>query len=323
MAKAERKRIPLTVLLAVVLMLTAGAAEAEWHLRFEPMSMEPSGHDPEVLTIREGSGARQVSLESESGAAWRGEYRHRRGERWGWGVDFFWFNTAQKGSATATGSAESPVRFEIADGVGYTSSGPGEVLFFDRLEDTDMAMWTADLYATRKLGERLILVLGVRSADFDNDRRAVVGITDVAGTRIDASSNYGRMTGPLVGIEASIERGKNRFDAYLGQSVVFGDAELQSRQRDFLGTFSADPDPPFISDRQFRRNESATIPITDLRLRWTYRLGGHFGLGVGANSSIWSSVPVPPGANPGGTLATRDEATLTLLGAFVALEVSF
>jgi hypothetical protein len=267
-----------------------------------------------------------VNLETDSGLTYRGEFRYSKGQ-WTVGVDLFWFIVPQGGpnlSASADGPTDLVV-YEIADR-SYTSSGPNEVLYYSALEDTDLAMWTADLYGLRTLAEgeksSVKLQFGLRFADFDNDYRAVVGVEGVGGTRLDASSNYGLMMGPIVGLAGEFEFGRSRIVGYLGQSLVLGTPELTSRAREFSGDFSETTD--FTSDETFRAEMDVAIPITDFRLSWTYRVTRLLSLGLGANTSVWWDVPVPPGVIPirGGN-AVLHENTIVLLGVFGAVVLSF
>ena len=134
----------------------------------------------------------------------------------GIGVDFLWFKTSQS-APVATTSADGPagpiteVIYEIPDRQ-YSSTSPNEVLFYNVLEDTALATWTWDTYAIRNLSQkpnrRIDLQFGLRISDFDNDYRAVAGIQEKAGTRMDSSSNYPALPGrssvlPASGAEAN------------------------------------------------------------------------------------------------------------------------
>jgi hypothetical protein len=317
---------------------TAPPADAgEWSLRLDWMHMQVSGHDRPVVNIQEfdtaGSQASnsQIILSTDSGSAYRTEVQYRMNEKWGIGVDFLWFKTSQS-APVATASADGPAGpiaeliYEIPDRH-YSSTGPNEVLFYNVLEDTALATWTWDTYAIRNLSQkpnrRIDLQFGLRITDFDNDYRAVAGVQDTAGTRMDSSSNYPALPGPIVGVAGEWRRGRHTFEGYLAQAVVFGDVELDARSRDFLGTFTEMPDPPFITDDRLTLTQSETIPITDLRFRWTYQMSKRFGLGLGIHSSTWWGLPVPPGVEPGGEGASQalHESNLTFYGLMIGLEV--
>lgn len=340
MLKANLRTFPIALCagLAIAVALGAGgSAQAEgrrWTLQLEPMYMEVYGHDQHVLTIHQvdlGSTPQMdaktaVTLDTDSGPAYRAEFQRAWGQ-WGLGVDFFWFTTSQ-GTADLTASGGgplSPARFEIAD-QSYTSTGPSEVLFYRVLEDTDLAVWTVDLYGLRTLAEKpesaIELQFGLRFGDFDNDYRAVVGIQDVAGTRVDASSNYDLMMGLVLGLTGEAHRGNQRIKGYIGQSVLFGSVELISLSRDFSGSFSETP--AFVDEEILRAQRDVAIPITELRLKWTYHLGDHVAVGLGAASSAWWDVAVPPGVIP---IADGDEAlhenTIVFFGLLAAVEVTF
>jgi hypothetical protein len=293
----------------LVALAPAGAEEGRWTLTVQPMLMDAYGHDQHVLTVHEldsmGGLDRKtaVDLDTDNGPAYRGTAHYQRA-RWGWGLDFLWFNGSQD-AAARTAAAEGAagaidqVAFEVADRT-FTSSGPGQVLFYGIIGDTDLTAWTLDLYATRALAETpqtsLHLVLGLRNADFDNDYRAVVGIQGVGGSRLDASSNYDRMMGPLLGLGAAGRVGKNTIEGYLGQSVVFGDAELTSSSREFDGAFTETPS--FFTQETFSELQEVAIPITELRIQWTYGITDRWSFGVGAETSVWWDVQVPPGVIP-------------------------
>jgi hypothetical protein len=316
----------LSFALGVLLLLPSGAhavtGEKLWSMRFEPVYVDVGGHDPPLVGTSTGT----LSLETDSGLGYHFEIRRDRRQRWGWGADFFWYTGAQDTSRqTAADGSGSPITWEIADG-SFTSSRPGEVLFLERLSDSDLNVWTADLYTLRTLSSSdrgsFQLLLGIRNADFDNDTRAVVGIESTGGTRIDASSNYSRMIGPLVGIAINQARGKNRFELTLTQSAVTGDAELSATQSDFVGSFTGDSQE-FTATRTFMQPDSVTIPITDLRARWSYAVTSTLAVGVGAHASVWTDVSIPPGVRPSGSLDTTYETTITFSGLVAVVEISF
>jgi hypothetical protein len=181
------------------------------------------------------------------------------------------------------------------------------VLYFQVLEDTTVELWVVDLYARRQLvaseGRSLALLLGLRNSDFDNDYRAIAGIEAVGGTRIDASSNYSRLSGPLAGLAATLARGRHSLVADLRQSVVFGDVELTRTLRDFTGPpgpFAGPPEevPPGPIQARLATTENITVPMTDLRLAWTVALGERWTLGASAGGTVWWDLAVPPGVVP-------------------------
>ena len=206
MTETMNARAVPTIALAMVLALALGGParaqsqdEGEWTLQVEALFMEVYGHDQHVLTIHERDfdpipqveNKTAVNIETDSGLGYRGELQYLRNQ-WGWGVDFFWFNTSQAtpNRSAAAGGAFDEVGFEVADRT-FTSTDPSQTVFYNVLEDNDLAVWTLDFYAIRTLAEkpqsRIDLQFGIRSGDFDNDYRAVVGIENGGGHRIDAS----------------------------------------------------------------------------------------------------------------------------------------
>ena len=327
-------RVALVAVLLASLSAPSVAAEGRWSLRLEPIYMQVSGHDRPVVDIRQaGSGSGvgdKVTLTTDSGMAYRTQIQYRR-TKWGFGVDFLWFKTTQSAdeprlSATGPPGAAPAISLAVPDRV-FTSTGPDEVLFYNVLEDTALATWSWDTYAIRTLSARedrtIDLQFGLRICDFDNDYRAAVGVEDVRGSRLDSSSNYPALPGPIVALAVEFRRGSHTFEGYLGQAVVFGDVELDARTRDYLGSFSENPDPPFIDDDRLQTTESETVPITDLRLKWRYRLTRRLSLGAGINSSTWWGLSVPPGVEPGGPGASRQfhESDLTFWGVTALIQV--
>lgn len=313
---------------------TASAADEGWSLLLEPMFMDAYGHDQHVMTVHEidlgvtpaVDTRTPVTLDNEDGPGYRFELLWARNE-WALGLDFFWFNSSQ-GRPSRTGAASGPAGpidqlvFETADR-SVTSDLPGEVLEFGVLEDTDIAAWTVDLYALKALAETpthgLDLQLGLRNADFDNDYHGVAAIQNVSGSLLDASSNYPRMIGPLVGLSGNVHFGRSVVRAYFGQSVIFGEAELSHMTRDFTGPIAA---PAVVALETFRKEQDVAIPITEFRVNWLYPISGRISLGVSANTSIWWDVPVPPGVIP---IADGDEVfhenTILYFGLAVAVKL--
>ena len=120
------------------------------------------------------------------------------------------------------------------------------------------------------------------------------------------------------GLDGEIERGHHKFEAHLGQSLIFGKATLSHRLSDFNG-----PHPPeqFSMEESFEKTETASIPITEFRFRWTYQFSELMSAGLGADTSVWWNVPVPPGVeleHPG-----FQENTIIFFGLLALFELSF
>jgi hypothetical protein len=327
-----------TLLLTAALMAGASshAAEGKWTLKLEPMYISVYGHDQHVLTIRTTDNdptpavdnRTAVNLDVDGGLSYRFECQYNRGQ-WGAGIDFLWFTT-EHARQSHTAAAEGPsgtvdvVVFQVADRE-FRSTDPSEVLYYNVLDDTDLETWTADFYGMRTLtgtpGSGLSMQFGLRLADFDNDYHAVVGIHDGSGSHLDASSNYGALMGPRVGLAADIHHGRNHVSGFIGQSILIGSAELTNVSSGFTGA----ADAPSYTDRETLRSDlDVAIPVTDFRLKWTYRISKNVALGIGANTSAWWDVPVPPGIIPveGGEDALH-ENTIVFFGLLGTVELTF
>ncbi|MGH8442164.1 MAG: hypothetical protein ACRETF_04585 [Nevskiaceae bacterium] len=289
--------------LGVALLLAPPVASAaDWTLRVDAPWMNVGGHDQHALTVRnrDTSGTpaidRSVAFDATvpSGLNFGLAVKRMDGGS-GWGFDFIYFGaTADKIRQTAAGSATNEVTFTASD-QSYSSTAPGTVLYYDLREDNRLEVWTADAYYQRALAAGLELQLGVRFGDFDNDYRAVIGIENVEGTFFDNESNYPRMMGPLVGLGGTLGEGRSRIEGYLGQSLITGRASLRYSSQHFTGT----PAAPTVDDRRFFSDYvQVAIPITELRLRYHYRLTERLTLSTGVSSQAWWDVPVPPGVTP-------------------------
>jgi hypothetical protein len=321
----------LSIMGALAVAGPSNAEEGEWSFDLEAIYLNAYGHDQHVLTIHEidsdlATDAKSaINLDVDADLAYRGEAQYRRG-RWGAGIELLWFmtgHTRQSHTAAADGSIDEVV-FELA-GREIVSTGPDEVLYYNVLEDTDLATWSVDIYGIRSLIDDddagLDLQFGVRQTDFDNDYRAVAGLEGDSGVRLDASSNYGAMYGPRLGLSGRIRRGRNNIEGYLGQAVILGSAELSSMSRAFTGT----PDAPVYTDQwTLRSDRDVAIPVTEFRLKWTYRITRNIAAGVGASTSAWWDVPVPPGVIPGADgHDALHENTIVLFGMLGAVEFRF
>lgn len=324
--------VPLALALIQWVVPEIGAAQpASWTVEVEATQVEVRGHDQHVLTEGGAAGSESVELDTDSALGYRAALRHDRG-RWAYGLDFFIHRTDQSAGprrAAASGSA-APRSFEVPHR-SFVSTGPDEVLYFQTLEDTTVELWVLDLVARRALGAGeggpWSLLFGLRNADFDNDLRAIVGIEGVGGTRLDASSNYSRMTGPLAGLAFTVERGRQTFVADLRVAVVFGDIELSRTLRDFEGPpgpFAGPPEevPPGLNAQHLKSSDSIEVPMAELRLAWRYRFGERWTLGAAVDGTAWSDLATPPGVDPDRPDA-REETTLVTYGLGLTLGYRF
>ncbi len=312
MTKHDRRWQLLGAAIGLWALATAATSEAQaaaWSVEVAPAYVEIGGHDPRLLTVRSAGGSEQVALDTEAALGYRLAALHDRGS-WAYGLDFFIHRTDQGAGplqVAAAGSGGGDERTFALPHRSFVSRNPGAVLYYRTLEDTTVELWVLDVYARRRLrgNDRgsVALILGLRNADFDNDYRAIAGLETIGGTRIDASSNYSRMTGPLVGVVGTLARGRHSLSAELRQAVVFGDIELERTLRDFIGPpgpFAGPPEEvPAAPERErLAKTDSIDVPMTDLRLAWTLALGERWQVGASAGTIAWWDLAVPPGVDP-------------------------
>ena len=316
-----------------------GAENTEWTLQLAPMYMDAFGNDSQVLIVRQidqdatpaTETSTPVALDTEGTLTNRFTLQYSRAswEEWTVGLDVIFLGTAQ-GRPTEAAAADGPsgpidqVVFEVADR-SFASNDPDEALSFRVLTDTDIAAWTTDVYGIRTLAEtperQLRLLLGLRSADFDNDYHGVAEIGAVNGSLIDASSNYDMMHGPLVGLIGEIQLGRSTLTGYISQSVIFGSTNLSRTISDFVGPFGEAP--TIVAQESFRRKQDVSIPITELRITWLHPISQRFSLGLTTNASVWSDVPVPPAIVPGAGGSGLNKNTIVFFGIGAAVDYRF
>jgi len=310
--------------------LPASAGEGRWSIQLEGVYTDAAGHDPHVLSLHEIDFANGIDratgtlLETESDLGFRVRAEYARGN-WTWGFANWVFYTEQS-TPEISRSADSGTTLALeVPGSIFVSSGPDEVLFYRVLEDTSVQTWTVDLYATRRLVEndagKLGLKLGVKFGDFDNDYRTAAGIAGTEGVRFDASSNYGRMTGPLLGIVGDLPLGRSSLRGSLTQSVIFGDVDLSMMTREFVGPFGESPE--FVSETTFATTANVAIPVSELELEWLYPVWSHLAFGVGVSASAWWDVPVPPGVSVSTGVNALAENTIVYMGVSGIVRIEF
>jgi len=313
---------------ALSLLIAPAAPAADWNLRVEGSQGGAYGNDRHALTIhdRDTAGApvtdRSAGIDVDLTASTNVGFGVQRvDDGSGWGFDLFYFGITADGiNRTASGSATNEIVFD-ASAESYSSTSAATVLYYQLREDNRLEMWTAELYYLRRLTPGVELQTGLQFADFDNDYRSTVGIQGVEGTFLDASSNYPRMMGPLVALNSSFREQRHRVEAYLGQGVVMGRASIKYSARHFTGTPSA---PTVDDERSFSDFVQAVIPISQLRLRYSFQLTERLSLGTGVSTSVWWDVPVPPGVEPGSDADTQlHENTVVLYGVLANVEWRF
>lgn len=309
------------VLVGLLFAPFAAAGDGHWSFQLEGVYTDAGGHDPHVFTLHEidlASGIDRSTgalLETESDMGFRVRAEYARGD-WTWGFSSWTFYTEQSTPELSRSSdAGTTLALEVP-GSTFVSSGSDEVLFYRVLEDTSVQTWAVELYATRSLasgpGGSLAVLLGVKFADFDNDYRTTAGVEGVEGVRFDASSNYGRMTGPLVGFVGNLEAGRSSLRGSITQAVVLGDVNLSMQMREYVGPFSETPE--FVSETTVATTADAIIPVTELQLEWLYPVWSHLALGVGVSGAAWWDVPVPPGVSVSGGVNALAENTIVYFG---------
>lgn len=339
--------------------------EGEIGLNLEFMYMEVEGADLDLLQIkREDDSSEDVQrqdterLEHDEDFGFRGDLTYRKGG-WGAGISGFHFDNDgglhKQGFDSDFNGADSELAFRNAHG-GNDCDGD-ELCFYDA--DSEFSMWIVDLYGIRELVDTpnagLDLLAGIRIAEFDFqidglttvlncddvDSDGRCNFEDIDETRFfDTQSESETLVGPMIALLADGRWGRVRAYGQLTQSVLFGDVdqtEFDWQPSSSITTcdavqcwFPGDANlfNQFAEDqRHLRSTQEVAIPVTDIRFGLGFDIIDNVTLGVGAYSTVWWDVPMPPKTNPADRNNDRPgfdvEETFALVGASFSLTMRF
>jgi hypothetical protein len=336
--------------LAVVLFLAtpAHAVEPEQGggllINSEFMIMDAFGDDLNVFEVKieddDGNSVnRGQDLESDVDFGWRGDLQYVD-DVWGLGISGFWFETegdedvVQPGANILGGTVdEVSVR-----GVNESNDCFNDYCYADM--DSELEVWMIDLYGIRRLvGTPDVLVdlqFGLRLAEFDWDTDGIAAriddpaTGDTNGDPVGLAGNSDvedTLVGPFLALFTEGRYGRFRVQGQLSQAVVFGelgqDVQLfQFESGDTLSSLMLE------ESAVLSRDQDATIPITDVRIKIGYDILDNLTLGFGGYASTWFNVPEPPNSeaedfSTGAASLRSDEENLTFLGASFSLEYRF
>ena len=303
-----------------------------------------------------------INLEMESNFPGRAELTYRKNQ-WGFGVSAWFFYTDDsisgvvRGSPTISNGTTTDFEpgivmwsddFFSQDLVGldeFDPSGFAPIRFF---ADGELDTFTFDLYGLRTLAEkpasRIDLLVGLKLGwlDMELNRGFSVAAIDLTGScvsgfclftderRSETDSDFLGI-GPMVGFAGDATWKRFRFKAFITQSVLAGEADLDGVRRRAFRTFStanSDGSGPFVQDfidaeeLKFDKEETVFVPVTEAEIKVKYEITENIALGLAGFASIWHDAPVPPRFDEDDDIwFLRGERTLVFMGVGLDLEI--
>jgi hypothetical protein len=158
-----------------------------------------------------------------------------------------------------------------------------------------------------------------------------------------SKADYGLMAGPVVGLQGKMRYKSLGIEGLLNQSLLIGRVRHSGTFTDIDdmwivtgpvgGPFTPVSQDSYLEGKfKFSKNETVTVPITELKLKFLYDLDipEKGSIGIGAFASIWWNAPVAPKWSiPGawtwdeGTGWRLQEHTLTFYGVIAAINIEF
>ena len=150
-----------------------------------------------------------------------------------------------------------------------------------------------------------------------------------------AEANLDSMIGPVLGFQGEAKWGKFMIEGFADHAVLFGKVEHTGLWEDIDDILWIDPvtsetvfHEVYTGEFSFSKNEAVALPVTELKLKVTYRITDNISIGVGGFYSIWWDAPVAPKWSIPGDWVSNEgsgwnlqERTLIFGGYMVALRV--
>ena len=315
-------------LVALASLGSAQAQERSWRLELDGVFTQVRGHDQELgsLNVEDAGGIpvleseASVFSELDSDMLVHAGLERRLG-RWGWALNGWWYDGAD-------GSVDRVVSSDSANAVVVTVTTEAllpEVTAPDvasgqlKLRGTNhFEARSLDAEARRELagGDRgaFLLSAGLRLTGYRDERVESLGIRD-NGSRRHAHVGVLRsslLLGPVFGFHGDVRVGRHRFAGGLTQAIVFGAVDRDARYEEVAGG-------QLQRTTDFSDGRDVAIPLTELRLKWSFDLTSRWSFGAGFFGSIWWNAPVAPiGATPVGPAQTPQQ-TLSIAGPMLTL----
>ncbi|HSF19680.1 MAG TPA: hypothetical protein VLK65_29435 [Vicinamibacteria bacterium] len=222
----------------------------------------------------------------------RGGYR---GEAWGLEGEFWRVDT---GGAVGGSFTNSPFgrRREMVQLFDVWYGEEADETSFEA--SNNLMVWSFRLDVTRRIARTLSVRVGLHVAELENERTDQVLVSsafpffDLFGENLRFETTAraridGQLLGPSVGVGGTALIGEFvRLGYSVSQSVLFRDL---SHEADVEQTINL----PFLPAVTFdtMRSRRASIPVTDLRVSFSFDIGSHLSIGLLGFASVWHDTP--------------------------------
>ncbi|MDO8594367.1 MAG: hypothetical protein Q7R93_02525 [bacterium] len=221
------------------------------------------------------------------------------------------FHSERRFGIGLSGSAFASRGTGVADQAGLNGS-------FLRFVENELSTESIELFGWKRAyqasGKKLDLLGGVKLAQFTVRRsegenpesytynffKPGLSFYGRVETERVAIANEGLIVGPFIGVRLVTHMGQMQFTGILKQSVLFGTRSdtTSTTQGNHKQTTEVNF-PCFIglgktSESLVGCNANVLIPVTEVRLKVSRRIGDRFSLGAGVYSSLWFNVPGAP-----------------------------
>jgi hypothetical protein len=242
---------------------------------------------------------------------------------WGWGITG-WYYDGPDSEASQAALISDPLReievfvdSPIHGRIQAPDVGNGALSF---LSDEHFKMGSAQIYAFGRVaqGERNTLELtgGLRFgwlSDTPTESLFLREGTSIRAFRHGAVMETDLLTGPELGLRARARFGRHRLEGAFSQAMVYGNA-------DHRALFTEDQDGEKRARTEFRTEQTVTVPITELRVGWSWNAWRNLSIGAGILFSAWWDIPVGTIGQTPVTSPQLGKETLTVFAPMLVVE---
>ncbi len=347
-----------------------------WEFQLEPMWMDVGGHNEHVGDIVNASfttvvgpprvesdvrDRRPINLDLDARFAFRGSVTYEY-QQWGVGAAGWFFETDDAVSGTVTTPVATADTFfqnfvsfwREPRGAVTNELDPSGIAPEEFRADQELETFTVELFGFRTLAEnsssRIDAIVGVKVGRLETTQNQSRNLRAFLFDELGPGLHFNNFislsstaeaeflgVGPMVGFSGRATWGRLGFRAFVTQSLLIGDADLEGLFTD-IDDISSTPDPagPFTpllliqSDLPFSSRERVFVPVTEFQLTTEWHITRILAVGATGFAAIWFDAPVAPTFSfptvstvsfPGQW--TIEKRTLGFLGVGLKLEARF
>ena len=312
-----------TTTVAYLYFATDGYAQNAWNLQLEPMYLEVGGANvlhsqtitqtyPADSTNSFPSAYIQQKFEFDGNITFRGQLEYMP-EEWGIGVSGWWFDTSDTlGQNLTIPSTPNYTTFSYTtyDSINTSASFGPDGGTLKTSAKSKLNLWNVDVYGIKSLCKfnygQINLTFGAKFGGINNRTSELMqsenNFGDINLSRSESSSrssNANILVGPSVGFQTLGDYGTHHLQGLLNQAILIGNV---NRNQNYSGVaYWNSPYTLFSDYNSFADNsdysETLVIPVTDIKIKYSYDLTENLSLGLGVFASIWVNTPTSNGNN--------------------------